>query len=77
MILAHFRHGRGLASLPMTMDMLLQGFDQAGFSLGARLRALNNLNRGLGVIVGPCLVKKSCSPPPALARSGARAGKRP
>jgi hypothetical protein len=58
MFLARFRIGKGAASLPIDRASLVEGMRINGFDVEKSIRAMNNLSRGIPVIVGECVIER-------------------
>lgn len=57
MYLAKFRTQRGPASLPIDRATVLEGMRLNGFNPMAAVQAMNNMNRGIPVIIGECSIE--------------------
>jgi|GEM_PF-5622623 len=49
---------RGKIDVLLDRDQLVAGFEEQGFSMDQRLRALRNLEQGLTVFVGPVAIEE-------------------
>lgn len=58
MYLAKFRTTSGSVSLPIDRATVLEGFRLHGYTGPHAVRAMNNLSRGVPVIVGECAVER-------------------
>jgi len=57
--LARFRTQQGLRGVPLSRGMVLEGFQRLGLRPDIGLRAMNNLHRGLPVLVGGCVLTRT------------------
>ncbi|MBI9080862.1 MAG: hypothetical protein JEY79_14125 [Pseudodesulfovibrio sp.] len=58
MFLAKFNTSKGPASLPIDKATVLEGLRLNGFNGGHTVQAINNLSRGIPVIVGECIIER-------------------
>lgn len=58
MFIAQFKTTKGPATLPISRDMVLEGMVQNGFSGPQTVQAMNNISRGVPVIIGNCTVAR-------------------